>query len=108
MFRMSDSGSEQDVEQEEEDQGKQAKFVRVLKKYPVLLEKSQIPAMKAKKEAASEAAIKDLESLYGQSFTKSTLSKKISRIKGEVKAKSDKTKTGNKKIILKPWESELL
>ena len=87
---------------------KQIDFVSVLEKYPILFNKSQVPTIKTKKDKALEEAMYDLQNLHGQTYTKGKLAKKISRMKGEVKEKSDKTKTGNKKIILKSWEKTLL
>lgn len=87
---------------------KQMDFVSVISDYPILFNKSQVPTVKTKKDQALEEAVEKLQKLHGQVYSKSKLLKKISRMKGEVKEKSDRTKTGNKKIVLKSWETIIL
>ena len=87
---------------------KQLEFMLAIKDFPVLLNKSQLPAIKAKKVLAMTSAEEKLREL-GHIFTqKDGLGKKISRMKADVKLKSDKKKTGNEKIVLKEWEKILL
>jgi len=83
---------------------KQYQFMLILKEFPILLDKSQVPEIKERKTIACLEMIKKLSTSLNWSFTKDTLPKKISRMKADVKTKSDKTKTGNKKIVLKDWE----
>lgn len=105
---MSDgSESDEEVREPEREDGKQENFRQVLLKHPILLNKSQEPSIKAKKEKAAAAAIAELKSLHGQEFTRTSLSQKISRMKDTVKKKTDKNKTGNNSIKLKKWEAEL-
>lgn len=103
---MSDQEEESAVN--EDDKGKQLNFVEIIVKYPVLFDKSQLPIVKEKKSKAAQKAIEDLKTLHCQIYTEKTLMKKLSRIKNDVKIKSDRNKTGNKKVILKIWEELVL
>lgn len=87
---------------------KQALFVSVLKKHAILLNKSQLPNVKIKKAAASDAFIREYNKQTGILYTNSQLLKKINNMKTEVKKKSDVKRTGNKAIHLKEWEKAML
>ncbi|KAJ4429336.1 hypothetical protein ANN_26341, partial [Periplaneta americana] len=78
-----------------------------LGKYPEILEKSQIPEMKRKKEAAIKDMIKLFEENFGTPINSRQLLKKINNMKTRLKKKTDKNRTGNKPIILNTWEKEL-
>lgn len=90
------------------EQKKQLAFVLILKNYKVLLDKSQVPAVKAKKQAALAEMSKELKLINGVDVTTAQLSKKINNMKTHLKKKVDKNATGNKKIILCDWEKEFL
>jgi len=83
---------------------KQLGFMKIIEKFPILLNKSQIPSIKAKKEKAFKEAIEKIKEMIGQEFDVKGLGKKISRMKADVKSKIDMNRTGNKKIHLKAWE----
>ncbi|KAJ4437801.1 hypothetical protein ANN_13739, partial [Periplaneta americana] len=78
-----------------------------LGKYPEILEKSQVPEMKRKKEAAIKDMIKLFEENFGTPINSRQLLKKINNMKTRLKKKNDKNRTGNKPIILNTWEKEL-
>jgi hypothetical protein len=82
----------------------QLQFMVILKKYPVLLNKSQVPIIKARKEQAVKDAIKEINSTLALGLDEKSLMKKVSRMKGSVRTKCDATKTGNKRIGLVSWE----
>ncbi|KAG8265048.1 hypothetical protein J6590_103580 [Homalodisca vitripennis] len=86
----------------------QASFISIigLKEYPVILEKSNIPSIKNKRNRAIEEIQNRIDNELGLHLDSSQILKKFNNIKSRVKA--DTNKTGNKKVILKPWEEELL
>ena len=57
---------------------------------------------------ALESVTEHYGKIFSISVTKKQVSKKISNMKAEVKKKFDMSKTGNKKIIYKPWEKMLM
>lgn len=80
-------------------------FVNILREHTVLFNKSQLPNIrKGKSEALLQIQIK-LQSMCGKNIETSAITKKINNMKMRVKQKCDINKTGNKKIILKDWES---
>jgi hypothetical protein len=83
-----------------QDTDEQLTFVNLLKAHPVVLQKSQVPHVKEKKQKAFE----EIATAMGGSYTSAQVQKKISNMKGNFKLSSDLTKTGNKKIVLKPWQ----
>ncbi|XP_055603944.1 uncharacterized protein LOC129752178 [Uranotaenia lowii] len=77
------------------------RFVDLLKELaPSLLEKSQSPAMKARKIRDMERFRLELLVRYGQEMTDKQVSKKIANMKGKVKQKTDLKQTGNLPIVL--------
>ena len=62
-------------------------FVQLLTEHPVLLEKSQTPANKVKKELALEVIINALCNKTGKKYAAKTLSKKIANLKSRLKMK---------------------
>ncbi|CAH1114714.1 unnamed protein product [Psylliodes chrysocephalus] len=82
--------------------------MEILESYNIIFNKSQVPKIKEKKEQA----YKDIHQKYilqiGRDLTEKQLKKKIQNIKTELKKKTDKTATGNKKIVLNAWEKQLL
>lgn len=87
---------------------KQLQFVKMLGKYRSLLEKSQKPELKMKKQCDLEEMKKEIEMTLGVTMTKEKILKKISNMKKNVKSKSDLKKTGNVPIKLNPWEMDFL
>ena len=72
----------------------------VLGKYPEILQKSQIPAAKRKKDVAIQEVIKLFEVNFGTPINSNQLLKKINNMKTRLKKKTDKNRTGNKPIVL--------
>jgi hypothetical protein len=85
---------------------KQLEFVQLLKKWPILLDKSQVPAVKEGKRKAADRMLIRLELDLAMTMNEKSLMKKINNMKTKIKEKIDKNKTGNKKIILCAWEKE--
>ena len=73
-----------------------------------MLEKSQTPANKVKKELALEVIINALCNETGKKYAAKTMSKKIAFVKSRLKMKSDINRTGNKQIKLNDSEKKLL
>lgn len=86
----------------------QLAFVLILKKHKVLLEKSQVPAVKDKKKEASDKMLQELRQKNALEMTEDQLRKKLNNMKQAIKKKTDKNATGNKKIVLSEWEKEFL
>ena len=83
-------------------------FVKLLNKYPVLLNKSQIPSIKEAKGKAVTAFLTECNTLEGMALDKKALFKRINNMKSRTKGKADKSRTGNKPIKLLGWEKEFL
>lgn len=83
-------------------------FVHMLRDFPVLLSKSQTPAVRLSKSKALEAIKKQWELNFGSQITTSQMYKKINNMKSRLKKKTDINRTGNKKIVLQDWEKILL
>jgi predicted DNA binding protein len=105
---MSSSSCESESEKCLEKNFKQNCFVKILKKNPIVFEKSQIPKVKALKDQALMSMKNEFEVVFGEATDISKILKKINNMKTEVKKKHDVNRTGNKKIKMKQWESELL
>jgi hypothetical protein len=95
-------------EEEASNKDDQIAFVAMLKDFPFLLEKSQVPAAKALKIQATTGFIDKWKSLNGEVLTKVTLMKKINNMKSRIKKKTDANQTGNAPIVLKNWEKDFL
>lgn len=91
-----------------EDSDNPASFVSIMKDYPILLEKSCIPSMRDKRNKAIEEIQLKIEEKIWVFMDSNKILKKFNNMKTRVKVKADTNKTGNKKIVLKPWEEELL
>ncbi|CAH1996831.1 unnamed protein product [Acanthoscelides obtectus] len=85
----------------------QTVFVNIIKQYPVLLEKSNIPEIKNKRRKAAEEIKEKVEAELGVKYNEGQICEKIQNIKTRLKAKTDRYQTGNKPIKLKGWEQEL-
>lgn len=107
-FRHEEEEEIEKIEKEVEDSGKQLTFVLCLKKYPILLDKSQVPTVKAGKKHAVEQLILDMEKATTDKLTAEQVLKKINNMKTTVKKKTDRNATGNKKIVLNKWEKIFL
>lgn len=106
MEEMSFSSSES--EHPDHDNDSQGTFVSILKKYRVLFNKSQLPKVKDEKEKALLEVMAEYQKQLGKMISEKQLRKKIQNMKTEIKKKTDKTATGNRKIILKGWEEDFL
>ena len=93
-----------EVEENSENGNATLTFVTKLKNFPILLEKSQVPAVIIQKKAAALKLINDLELDGGKRLNENQLFKKINNMKTSIKKKTDEKATGNKKIILSAWE----
>ncbi|XP_050502527.1 longitudinals lacking protein, isoforms H/M/V isoform X4 [Diabrotica virgifera virgifera] len=83
-------------------------FVHMLRDFPILLSKSQKPAIRESKSKALEAMRKQWELNFGSKITTNQINKKINNMKFKLKKKTDINTTDNKKIVLLDWEKILL
>jgi hypothetical protein len=77
-------------------------------KYPVVVEKSQSPAIQEKKKKAFAAIQNDLFALNGTKMELSAIKKKVANIKTRLRQKTDTNATGNKRIRITDGEKKLL
>jgi len=84
----------------------QLQFTTIIKEYPSLFEKSQLPLLKAAKTKAAESVILEWKLQTGHELDIKSLLKKIGNMKTFVKKKIDTNRTGNRKIILTEWEKQ--
>lgn len=75
---------------------------------PVILEKSQVPKIKRRKDEAIGALTNKYAATFGRPVDAKGLLKKINNMKTRLKKKTDLKKTGNKAIKLLDWEKRLL
>ncbi|CAH1110533.1 unnamed protein product [Psylliodes chrysocephalus] len=75
---------------------------------PVILEKSQTPKIKARKDEAIRNVTRKYEVTFGKALDSKGFLKKINNMKERLKIKTDLNKTGNKPIKLLEWEKKLL
>lgn len=92
----------------DEKENSQAAFLALIKGHQILFDKSQTPAVKKLKHETLEAVKDTYAKTFGEEITVSQLLKKINNMKSRLKIKTDTKSTGNRKIQLKAWESELL
>lgn len=104
---MSDTSDQYSSEGEEE-VDKQSIFVNKLKENIIVFNKSQVPQIKKEKVRALDIITQHYKEILNITLTSKQVAKKISNMKVEVKKKIDMNKTGNKKIIFKPWEKMLM
>ncbi|CAG9770221.1 unnamed protein product [Ceutorhynchus assimilis] len=83
-------------------------FISILRDFPILLSKSQTPAVRLSKSKAAELIKKQWALNYGSQITTNQLYKKINNMKLRLKKKTDIIRTENKKIILHDWEKVLV
>lgn len=83
-------------------------FVKMLSKYPVLLDKSQNVVKKAQKKIAIDSILKRLREKHLIITTENNFKKKLDNMKQNLKKKVDLKRTGNKPINLKEHEETLL
>ncbi|XP_023312669.1 uncharacterized protein LOC111692787 [Anoplophora glabripennis] len=83
---------------------KMIQFVSVIEKFPILLEKSNIPDVKRKKANAIYEIKGKLAVEFGIELNDTQIWKKLNNLKTRIKRKTDKKQTGNRKIELKDWE----
>ena len=102
------SENEESDSSDEEIKDKRLIFVHKLKEHKIVLNKSQVPQVKAEKEAALTVLVQQYKDIFNVSLTTKQLSKKISNMKADIKKKFDVNRTGNKPMIYKPWEKLFL
>lgn len=83
-------------------------FVNLLKEHPVLLKKSMLPKVVSEKEVVWQQFAEEYSKIVGKLISVNQLKKMLNNMKTAVKKKSDATATGNKRIKLSEWESDLL
>lgn len=81
-------------------------FLEALVNHNVLINKSQLPIIKEKKESALVSMEESNEVIFRRNVTIKQFKKKIQDMKNKLK-KTDKMVTETKKIILKDWERKL-
>ncbi|KAK9730972.1 Myb/SANT-like DNA-binding domain [Popillia japonica] len=82
--------------------------MEILESYNIIFNKSQVPKIKEKKAQAYKEIHQKYILQIGRDLTEKQLKKKIQNMKTELKKKTDKTATGNKKIVLNAYEKQLL
>jgi hypothetical protein len=103
------SGDEGDDEHGGEDGAPEMSFIAgKVREHPEILEKSQLPAMKTRKSDALRTIVQEYVSLFGKEMNSKAFMKKVNNMKTRLKSKTDKNKTGNKRIRLLPWEKTML
>nr|CAH7763474.1 unnamed protein product [Callosobruchus chinensis] len=88
----------------DEDENTELLYINFLKEHPVIINKSQVPSIKAQKNNALETLNNELESKYGKFVAVKNILKKINNLEAAIKKKTDTNRTGNKKIKLSPAE----
>lgn len=78
----------------------------LLKEFPIMISKSQLPDAKRRKAEAVSAILEKIKTSIGSCYSEKQLLKKIANMKTRVKTKSDANATGNRPISLLPWEAE--
>uniref|UniRef100_A0A8D9EPN0 Uncharacterized protein n=1 Tax=Cacopsylla melanoneura TaxID=428564 RepID=A0A8D9EPN0_9HEMI len=85
------------------------KFVRVLKQYPIILSKSQMPCVKLQKNQAIQCMKDQLEQETGTRYNEKQILKKVNNMKTKVRGKMVRWETnGSKRIKMPRWADELL
>nr|CAH7725614.1 unnamed protein product [Callosobruchus chinensis] len=79
-------------------------IVNFLKEHPVIINKSEVPSIKAQKNNALETLKDELESKYEKVVAVKNILKKINNLEAAIKKKTDTNRTGYKKIKLSPAE----
>lgn len=87
---------------------KQIEFIKLLKLFPPLLDKSQVPLALSVKNAAMDQFIKKWAGISGETLSRASLMKKVNNMKTSVKYKADAHRKGTKKVRFLSWEKELL
>lgn len=78
----------------------------VVKDFPILLDQSRVPELRALKMYAVKQVKEKLEAEHKIRMTENQILQKLNTMRSKVKAKIDEISTGNKKTCLKEWESE--
>ena len=91
----------------QEDRSISSIFCCVLWDNPVLLDKSQIPDIKTKKQRSLIVARQHLQVNCGKVFDEKQIPKRIANMKARVKRKCDMKQTGNKRVELCGWEKDM-
>lgn len=82
-------------------------FVHLLKKHKHVLNKSQVPTAKQKKETALKEIKDDLLQNYGTDMQEGQILKKVNNMKTRLKKKLDLKQTGNIPVVLNEWQKLL-
>ncbi|KAL1452007.1 hypothetical protein WDU94_006326 [Cyamophila willieti] len=85
------------------------RFVRILKHYPIILSKSQMPCVKHEKNQAIRSMIEHLERETGIRFNEKQVLKKCNNMKTKVRAKMMMWEnSGSKRVKMPKWADDLL
>ncbi|KAG5882974.1 hypothetical protein JTB14_026432 [Gonioctena quinquepunctata] len=76
-----------------------------VKDHPIILNKSQIPLVETRKEEYLKQMKVDIQNKYGTMMDSKNILKKLNNLKTDIKKKTDRKATGNKKIKLSAAES---
>lgn len=79
-------------------------LVHLLSENKIILSKSQLPGVKEKQAKAAENISDGILHNMGKRYDSKSILKKIANLKTRIKQKTDKNKTGNRKIKILPWE----
>ncbi|KAJ4430481.1 hypothetical protein ANN_22697 [Periplaneta americana] len=106
---MSDSEFEHESDHESDvTNDMQFKFVPLLQNFKILFNKSQVTNIKHVKEKSLLVLKSEYTRIFGKEISEKQLRKKIQNMENDLKRKTDKNVTGNKKIVLKEWEKQFM
>lgn len=83
-------------------------LVKIVKKYPIVLEKSKLPSVMQSKVKALSLLTTEFNNVTGKVISVAQMKKLINNIKTALKKKTNLNATGNKVIKLKDWEKDFL
>lgn len=83
-------------------------FIKAVKNHSVILDKSMVPEIRKKKMKSLIDIRKNIHDEIGKDISEKQIIKKLTNMKNRLKKKSDTNQTGNRKIVLKDWEVQLL
>jgi hypothetical protein len=108
LLNMSSNSDSDEAVGKSEETSRNLTFVKLLKEYPIILSKSQVPSVQQQKTSAKVEFAKRWTKATGESITPGALIKKLHNLKSRTIQKSDMNKTGNRKVRLADWEILLL
>ncbi|KAG5897319.1 hypothetical protein JTB14_022058 [Gonioctena quinquepunctata] len=103
----SSDGSSSTSSQEGRDDNELMFIAHFVKDHPIILNKSQIPSVKTKKEEYLKQMKIDIQNKCGTMMDSEKILKKLNYLKTNIKNKTDRKATGNRKIKLSAAQSVL-